>query len=86
MNLKASAVLESVGMPALDTVRDLGKDKAITIPLKGRVNVYCLSGNLWASVEGKSEDIIVQAGQTRVIEGRGRLVVSALDSSRIWIG
>ena len=86
MNLKASAVLESVGMPTFDTVRDLGKDKAITIPLKGRVTVYCLSGNLWASVEGKRDDIIVEAGQSRVVEGRGRLVVSALDSSRLWIG
>ena len=86
MNLKATTVLESLGMTSIETVRDLAHDRAISIPLKGRINVYWLSGSLWATLEKDGEDILVEAGQTRSIEGRGRLVISALQDSRFFVG
>ena len=86
MNLKATAVLESVAMPRVESARELAYDKAFAMPLKGRVSLYCLSGSLWATLENEGEDILVEAGQTRVIEGRGRLVVSALKDSKLYIG
>lgn len=86
MKFNVSAVLETLAAPSIECIRNLGKDRTMTIPLKGKVSVYCLAGILWASVEGKGEDILVEAGQTRVIEGRGKLVISALDDSRLWVG
>ncbi|HUX42655.1 MAG TPA: DUF2917 domain-containing protein [Rectinemataceae bacterium] len=86
MNLKATAVLESVAMPAIESARELAYDRTIAIPLKGRVSLYCLSGSLWATLDKEGEDILVEAGQTRVIEGRGRLVISALKDSKLYVG
>lgn len=87
MNLKATAVLETLPLPRIESVRDLRKDETLSLSLKkGKVSLYCLSGCLWASLEGRHEDILVQAGETRDLEGRGRLVISALDHSRMWIG
>ena len=86
MNLKATAVLESLGSPSIESLVELAHDKAIASTLKGRVSVYCLSGSLWVTLEKQGEDILIEAGQTRTIEGRGRLVISALQDSRLYVG
>jgi hypothetical protein len=86
MNLKATAVLETVGMPSIESARELAYDRTISTTLNGRISLYCLSGALWATLERKGEDILVEAGQTRVIEGKGRLVISALKDSKLYLG
>ena len=85
MQFKASAILETVGMPAVETVRSLAKDEALSFFLKGNATIYSLAGTLWVTLEGKGEDILIEAGESRTVEGRGHLVVSALADSRFWI-
>ncbi|MDA8410518.1 MAG: DUF2917 domain-containing protein [Treponema sp.] len=86
MNLKATTILESLGMPSIETSRDLADDQALSIKLEGRITVYCVAGSLWVTLEKDGEDILIAAGQTRSIEGRGRLVISALQDSKFYVG
>jgi hypothetical protein len=85
MNTKAIAILEVVTSPSDSSVRSLEAGKVLSLTGKHDRSVYCLYGVLWVTREGNSEDILVRAGETRAIPGCGRLVISALENSRLWV-
>jgi len=85
MNTKAIAILEVVTSPIDSSVRSLGAGQILSLGRKGGSSVYCLSGALWVTREGSPADIVVRAGETRAIPGKGRLVISAFEDSRLWV-
>ncbi|MEI6386796.1 MAG: DUF2917 domain-containing protein [Spirochaetota bacterium] len=86
MNIKAITVLETLTIPVAAPVTSLAKGSTFSVEATGPVSLYCISGALWATVSGNPADLLVQAGETKRIEGRGRLLVSAFETSRFWIG
>ena len=85
MNSKAIAILEVVGMPVGSLVRSLEAGNTLKFEGNETRSVYCLNGALWVTREGLIEDIVVKAGETREIGGRGRIVISAFENSRLWV-
>ncbi len=85
MNKKALAILEVVGMPKVSGVQSLAADKTMVLEEARPVLVYCLTGTLWLTRAGQSEDIVLRAGETRKLEGRGRIVISAFEDSRLTV-
>ncbi|MFZ4617118.1 MAG: DUF2917 domain-containing protein [Rectinemataceae bacterium] len=86
MNIKAINVLETLSLPVAAPVTSLAKGSTFSLEAQGPVSLYCISGALWATVSGNPADLLVQAGETQVIEGRGKLLLSAFETSRFWIG
>jgi hypothetical protein len=85
MNTKAIAILEVVSNPLGTTIQSLGAGKTLTIRTKGPSSVYCMQGSLWITREGDPTDLIVKAGETRSIDGVGRIVISAFENSKLWV-
>jgi len=85
MNTKAIAILETLPSSLGTTVRSLGKGKTLALVPQGVTSVYCLAGVLWITRDGLGKDIIVKAGETSAIGGRGRIVISAFEDSRLWV-
>jgi hypothetical protein len=51
---------------------------------RGRtVEVRCLSGVMLATFEGDVEDHVIEAGESFLVHGRGRLVLAALQPGRV---
>ncbi len=85
MNTKAIAILEVLSNPLGSTVQSLEAGKTLSISGKGPSSVYCMQGSLWITREGDPMDLIVKAGETRSIDGVGRIVISAFENSRLWV-
>lgn len=49
---------------------------------RGPVAVTCLSGELWITLPGEVEDIILQAGQSRVLQAPARDIVLSTVGAR----
>lgn len=47
--------------------------------------ILCLSGSLWITRHGQGEDIILEPGQSIVLDGRGCAVVQALGHSTLRV-
>ncbi len=87
MNKKAIAVLEVVGLPTVSSVRSLALGSTLNLPgtRDSTPLVYCLTGTLWVTRGGNPEDIILRSGETRKVDGRGPLVISAFEDSRLTV-
>jgi hypothetical protein len=82
---KAIAILEVVGMPQEGGYISLARGEALGLPSLAGRSVSCFVGAIWLTQAGKPEDIVLGAGERHVVEGRGRVVISALEGGQIRI-
>ncbi|MCD6023490.1 MAG: hypothetical protein K0Q91_406 [Fibrobacteria bacterium] len=47
--------------------------------------IACVRGRLWITREGDREDYLLRAGETDIFEGRGRVVLEALEEAAFTI-
>lgn len=47
--------------------------------------IFCLSGSLWITRQGRREDTILEPGQSIVLDGKGCAVVQALGYSTLRV-
>ncbi|HYF21362.1 MAG TPA: DUF2917 domain-containing protein [Ramlibacter sp.] len=50
------------------------------------VQVRCVSGSVWVTQDGDTRDVLLAAGESFTGDRRGRLLVHALEASRVDIG
>ena len=60
---------------------ELGLGQILALPLRGQVRVACDAGLLWVT-GGSVGDVLLHAGYSTVVSGRGRVVLEALESAR----
>lgn len=57
----------------------LEKGEVISLRLSGRpFRVACVTGRLWATVDGSAEDYVLIPGEARTFRGRGAVVIQGL--------
>lgn len=64
-------------------VLQLPRRAVIAEPLRGLVEVRCERGSLWVTLDGALADVVLEAGDAAVFDGRGRLVVEALADATV---
>ena len=55
------------------------------LPRVGGLMLSCREGTVWLTREGDGEDHVLKAGDALQVEGRGRVVVQALDPARLCL-
>ena len=56
--------------------------EVISLRLSGRpFSVACITGRLWATVDGDLEDYVLLPGEERTFQGRGTAVIEALGTA-----
>jgi hypothetical protein len=76
------AILEVVGVPAESEILSLASGQVAALPSAQGRTIHCLVGSLWVTREGDAIDHVIEAGRTWTVEGRGRVVLSALGDAR----
>ena len=56
----------------------------LALPLRGQVRVWCDAGGLWVT-GGDAGDVLLHAGYSTVVSGRGRVVLEALEPARFTL-
>ncbi len=57
----------------------LEKEEVLSLRLSGRpFRLACITGRLWATVDGSAQDHLLFPGQAREFRGRGKAVIQAL--------
>jgi hypothetical protein len=69
---------------AADTVH-LGRTQHLRLRNRAGWTVRALCGTAWITQDGDSRDIVLEAGDTFVLDRNGAALVSALDETRISI-
>jgi hypothetical protein len=96
LNLYLSASLrEAALMNATTFPSSTFKERLVRLPSQAlwkldlsasaAVIVECLSGLAWITVEGKSRDVILPAGERSTISGPGLLLASGLQSALVRV-
>lgn len=67
----------------LPTTVEMAHQTLYEVPDAGGLTLRCLSGCLWITLDNDARDIILDAGQSFVPEGRQRAIVYALEASRL---
>lgn len=75
------SALASIPRSAISERGELGLGQILALPLRGQVRVSCEAGLLWVT-GGDVGDVLLHAGYSTVLAGRGRVVLEALESSR----
>lgn len=65
------------------TTINLGYEQMLLIKNEAQTKVKVLYGGVWLTEEGLSQDQIVGAGETAVVHSRGRVLLEALQPSRL---
>ena len=56
--------------------------EVISLRLSGRpFRVACITGRLWATVDGDVEDYVLLPGEARTFRGRGTVVIQGLEAA-----
>jgi hypothetical protein len=63
----------------------LEPDQLVAVRDAGGVRVSCLSGALWITQEQRTADVILEAGQSAVIDSPGLTLVMALSPSTLRV-
>jgi hypothetical protein len=75
------AILEVVGIPAESKILALASGQVAVLPKAQGRSIHCLVGSLWVTREGDAIDHVIEAGKIWRVEGRGKIVLSALGDS-----
>jgi hypothetical protein len=93
----AAAALKLVGWPWFADVRVARRagemeevatlEKNQTSWMKGVVGheIHCESGTLWLTIDGKPQDIILEAGESHLCVSRSRMGVHALSAAKVRV-
>ena len=60
---------------------ELPRRQILTVRLASCGKIQCLEGRLWLTRDGRTEDVVLTAGQFREIPLGGRVLIEALERS-----
>ena len=61
----------------------IAKNKILEVKQAFGVTIKCLEGSVWIPLDGDSRDVVLNAGQTFVVDRDRRTLVQALDAARV---
>lgn len=70
---------------ARKAILQLAKHQMHSMKSAHGATVYCESGTAWITQDGVPRDVVLVPGHTYVIDGQARVIVSALEPSRVAI-
>ncbi len=79
--IELSETLRQAAAPRIPATATLVLEKGelLSLRLSGRrLRVACVTGRLWATVDGSAEDHVLAPGEARTFHGRGTVVIQAL--------
>ncbi len=68
-----------------ETQFNLGKRELISLCNEHLLTLACISGEIWVTFDGRSDDIILKAGNSIELRGMKGIVLSGLQESRIGL-
>lgn len=67
------------------TVHEIAKCETVTVMQPQGSIIECLNGSIWVTLDNDLRDVILEAGQSFLADSDQRLLVHALDESRVRI-
>ena len=71
--------------PGPRTTRELPSRRVLTASFSECGRITCLSGELWITRDGESQDIILRTGGTLACDSGSRIVVEALETATVEV-
>ncbi len=66
-------------------IQALNKNQTLTIARPEHTQIECFNGCVWVTQDGDPKDILLEAGQSLLLEQPARVLVHALESSQVSI-
>ena len=64
-------------------VQALNKNQTLTLARPKHTQIECFNGCVWVTQDGNPKDILLEAGETLVVDQPARVLVHALESSQV---
>lgn len=64
-------------------IQALNKNQTLTITRPEYTQIECFNGCVWVTQDGDPRDILLEAGETLVVDQPARVLVHALESSKV---
>ncbi len=83
-NLTAKDVTPtSLRTPQPCAIQEIARNKILEVKQAFGVTIECLEGSVWVTLDGDSRDVVLEAGQSFVVDRDQRTLLQALDAARI---
>lgn len=83
-NLTASDVAPiSPSITRPTATHEIARHKILEVKQPLGVTIECLGGSVWVTLDGDSRDVVLDAGQSFVVDRNQRTLLQALDAARI---
>lgn len=67
-------------------MHELAARELLSGPIEASVTLRCALGRVWLTLAGSREDIVLEAGEQRTLPADRRVVIEALEPSRLHLG
>jgi hypothetical protein len=64
-------------------VREIARNDIVEVTQPLYVAIECLKGSVWVTLDGDSRDVVLDAGQTFVVDRNQRTLLQALEAARV---
>ena len=71
--------------PAPQPLQQLQSGALLVLPHPVGARLHCVSGCLWITQDGDSEDIVLYPGDSHASRGAARVIVQALEASALLV-
>ena len=61
----------------------IARNKMLEVKQPLGVTIECLEGSVWVTLDGDSRDVVLDAGQSFVVDRNQRTLLQALDAARV---
>lgn len=65
------------------SAQEIAKNKILEVKQPLGVTIECLEGSVWVTLDGDSRDVVLDAGQSFVVDRNQRTLLQALDAARV---
>jgi hypothetical protein len=62
---------------------EIARNKILDVKQPLGVTIECLDGSVWVTLDGDSRDVVLDAGQSFVVDRDQRTLLQALDAARV---
>lgn len=67
----------------LIATQEIARHKILEVKQPLGVTIECLEGSVWVTLDGDSRDVVLDAGQSFVVDRNQRTLLQALDAARV---